>query len=149
MCSFCIYFKVENKLEQLFAGIADDTEPFEPLVAAEMKAIFDNSKTFNLDESKGEGSKVKQEDATAACTSGQMNDSVSSTSNDIASPPGSGPKRGRPKKISPQDENEREISPKRKKVGGLSRYKCKMIYIKLFFRLIRSRRVRLICHRRN
>lgn len=106
----------------MFAGIGDD-DTIEPLKDEKDPLDFDDTKTLDLDETKAEDGLSKLDDSVASTS--QMNDNVTSTSNDLATPTKATYKRGRAKaaKCRSRQNSEstsREISPKRKKVRTFS-----------------------------
>ncbi|KAK5641315.1 hypothetical protein RI129_009862 [Pyrocoelia pectoralis] len=70
------FVEVENKLEEMFAGITDDN-----IDSPKMELNYEDSKMLELDETKTEDTLVKL-DVNVDTTSG-LNDSVTSTSNDL------------------------------------------------------------------
>lgn len=99
------FVEVENKLEEMFAGIADDEDQAEPIKSIPLE-YNDVNKTLGLEEHKNE-ELTKSEASTS-----QINDSVTSTSNDNSETP----KRSKSTTSKSQRSNDSsEVSPKRKK----------------------------------
>ncbi|KAF5287522.1 hypothetical protein FQA39_LY04150 [Lamprigera yunnana] len=95
------FVEVENKLEEMFAGITDDNND-SPQISLE----YVDSKTLGLEEGKAEESLDKL-DENAVSTS-QLNDSVTSTSSELN-------KRTRQKSIKTRRYSESDFSSKKKK----------------------------------
>ncbi|KAF5277218.1 hypothetical protein FQR65_LT03924 [Abscondita terminalis] len=103
------FVEVENKLEEMFAGITDDNEDSPKMDLEE----YEHSKILGLDESKMDEDKMEE----CVASTSQMNDGVTSTSNDL-NIQGSH-KRPRPKSVKSRrsSESASELSPKKKKAN--------------------------------
>lgn len=104
------FVEVENKLEEMFAGITDDTDD-----SPKMELDYDDSKTLGLEEGKMEDVDDKSDDCVASTS--QLNDGVTSTSNDLNTQ--NSHKRTRQKSIKSRrsSESASEFSPKKKKAN--------------------------------